>query len=389
MRRVVAGGLIAALTSAVVVGVTVGAAAAEPVVPGVPGLPGGGLSPVSPVPGVPVPGFDPFGPMFKAGSTAVFDGFGTWVAKGTSSLLAAVVVALDKVTRPDLSAGWFGGQYQAMWRAAFLLAFPLLFTSVITAVVRQDPGGLIRTVTVHLPLAGIGTAVAIQLVNLGLAATDNLCAVVTHDASGDTHLLFDHLRSLLDSTVSGSGGFGLVIVCVVVAAGAFLLVLELVVRASAVYVAVLFLPVVFAGLVWPATARWGRRLAEMLVVLILSKFVVVAIISMAVAALASGLGGADLPGLLTGASLLLMAAAAPFGLLRMVPIVEAGMIGHLEGVGRRPLASSASAASPVRSALGSVRPAPSGQGRRDGAGAGVHTALADRRIGADGTQSDG
>lgn len=389
MRRVVAGGLIAALTSAVVVGVTVGAAAAEPVVPGVPGLPGGGLSPVSPVPGVPVPGFDPFGPMFKAGSTAVFDGFGTWVAKGTSSLLAAVVVALDKVTRPDLSAGWFGGQYQAMWRAAFLLAFPLLFTSVITAVVRQDPGGLIRTVTVHLPLAGIGTAVAIQLVNLGLAATDNLCAVVTHDASGDTHLLFDHLRSLLDSTVSGSGGFGLVIVCVVVAAGAFLLVLELVVRASAVYVAVLFLPVVFAGLVWPATARWGRRLAEMLVVLILSKFVVVAIISMAVAALASGLGGADLPGLLTGASLLLMAAAAPFGLLRMVPIVEAGMIGHLEGVGRRPLASSASAASPVRSALGSVRPAPSGEGRRDGAGAGVHTALADRRIGADGTQSDG
>ena len=388
MRRVVAGGLIAALTSAVVVGVTVGAAA-EPVVPGVPGLPGGGLSPVSPVPGVPVPGFDPFGPMFKAGSTAVFDGFGTWVAKGTSSLLAAVVVALDKVTRPDLSAGWFGGQYQAMWRAAFLLAFPLLFTSVITAVVRQDPGGLIRTVTVHLPLAGIGTAVAIQLVNLGLAATDNLCAVVTHDASGDTHLLFDHLRSLLDSTVSGSGGFGLVIVCVVVAAGAFLLVLELVVRASAVYVAVLFLPVVFAGLVWPATARWGRRLAEMLVVLILSKFVVVAIISMAVAALASGLGGADLPGLLTGASLLLMAAAAPFGLLRMVPIVEAGMIGHLEGVGRRPLASSASAASPVRGALGSVRPAPSGQGRRDGAGAGVHTALADRRIGADGTQSDG
>ena len=389
MRRVVAGGLIAALASAVVVGVTVGAAGAEPVVPGVPGLPGGGLSPVSPVPGVPVPGFDPFGPMFKAGSTAVFDGFGSWVAKGTSSLLGAVVVALDKVTRPDLSAAWFGGQYQAMWRAALLLAVPLLFTSVITAVVRQDPGGLIRAVTVHLPLAGIGTAVAIQLVNLGLAATDNLCAVVTHDASGDTHLLFDHLRALLDSTVSGSGGFGLVIVCVVVAAGAFLLVLELVVRASAVYVAVLFLPVVFAGLVWPATARWGRRLAEMLVVLILSKFVVVAIISMAVAALASGLGGEDLPGLLTGASLLLMAAAAPFGLLRMVPIVEAGMIGHLEGVGRRPLASSASAASPVRSALGSVRPPPSGEGRRGGADAGLQTALADRRIGADGTQSDG
>jgi hypothetical protein len=72
----------------------------------------------------------------------------------------------------------------------------------------------------------------------------------------------------------------------------------------------------------------------MLAVLILSKFVVVAVISMALAAISAGTGD-GLSGLLTGGALLLIAAAAPFTLLRMVPIIEAGMIGHLEGAGRR------------------------------------------------------
>ena len=39
--------------------------------------------------------------------------------------------------------------------------------------------------------------------------------------------------------------------------------------------------------------------------------------------------------MLGGAALLLLAAAAPFTLLRMVPIVEAGVVAHLEGAGRR------------------------------------------------------
>jgi hypothetical protein len=85
-------------------------------------------------------------------------------------------------------------------------------------------------------------------------------------------------------------------------------------------------------LVWPATLRWARRLVELLAVLILSKFVIVAVLSLAASALASGASGGGLAALLAGASLLLLAALAPYSLLRLVPFVEAGAAGHLEGV---------------------------------------------------------
>ena len=58
------------------------------------------------------------------------------------------------------------------------------------------------------------------------------------------------------------------------------------IRDAAIYVAVLFLPLVFAGLVWPAAAPWSKRLVETIVAIILSKFVIVAVLSLAASALA-------------------------------------------------------------------------------------------------------
>ncbi len=69
---------------------------------------------------------------------------------------------------------------------------------------------------------------------------------------------------------------------------ALALALELMVREAAVYVVVLMLPLAFAALVWPARRVWAVRLVELLVSLILSKFVIVAVLSLAGAALASG-----------------------------------------------------------------------------------------------------
>ena len=290
------------------------------------------------IPGNPVQGIQDiagglFGGASSAVASAMLDALSQWVAKGTASLVNSLAGVLDHETRPDLAAAWFGGRYQAMVAVALLLALPLVFASAISAIVRQDGRPLMRAVFVHLPLAGIGTGVAVSLTSLALGATDGLCAVV---ASGTgAHVLFGQLATTLDAGVPGAGGFGVIVVAVVVAFAAFLLTLELVVRSAAVYVAVLFLPLALAGLVWPATARWGKRMAEMLAALILSKFVIVAVISLAVAALSGGLGGQGLSGLLTGAALLLLAGIAPFALLRMVPIVEAGAVAHLEGTGRR------------------------------------------------------
>jgi hypothetical protein len=142
--------------------------------------------------------------------------------------------------------------------------------------------------------------------------------------------------------------------------GAVLLWVELLVRASAVYVAVLFLPLALASLAWPAIAHWCRRLVDTLVALILGKFVIVSVLSLAAGALAGGTGatpagsstatgsagaaGSAVPGatggggftaVLGGAALLLLAAFAPWSLFRLLPFLEAGAVGHLEAFGRQ------------------------------------------------------
>jgi hypothetical protein len=116
--------------------------------------------------------------------------------------------------------------------------------------------------------------------------------------------------------------------------------LELLVRSAAVYVAVLFLPLAMATLVWPSVAHWCRRLVETLTALILSKFVIVATLSLAAGAVASGTAGTGDAGsgfaaVLAGGALLVLATFVPFSILRLIPMIEAGAVGHLEGARQR------------------------------------------------------
>ena len=115
--------------------------------------------------------------------------------------------------------------------------------------------------------------------------------------------------------------------------GALLLWVELLVRAAAVYVATLFFPLALASLVWPAISQWCRRLVETVAALVLSKFVIVAVLSLAVGAL--GTSGGSIASELAGGALLLLAGFAPFTLLRLVPMVESGAAQQLEGVRHR------------------------------------------------------
>ena len=59
----------------------------------------------------------------------------------------------------------------------------------------------------------------------------------------------------------------------------------MIIRDAAIYICVFFLPLTFVAMIWPATSRWARRLVELLVAIILAKFVIVAILSLATAAI--------------------------------------------------------------------------------------------------------
>jgi len=135
----------------------------------------------------------------------------------------------------------------------------------------------------QLPLALLLAVVAIQVVVLSLSATDAMSDAVAGGTGADVaSLLSTVTKGLITAAADPSiASFVLLLVGLLVAVAAFVLWLELLIRAAAVYVAVLFLPLALATLVWPAVSHWCRRLVETLAALILSKFVIVATLSLA------------------------------------------------------------------------------------------------------------
>jgi hypothetical protein len=319
------------------------------------------------------------------GVDSVLNGLGTWVATGATWLLQQIGTVIGATTSVDLRASWFTAHYETVAALAGMVVAPLLLLGIMQAIYRQNASMLMRSALVNVPLAILLTAVAVKLVQLGLAVTDALSEAVSQGAGLDTGQFMGTVSSALSAaqaTGSGAPAFILFLGALAVVFGAVMVWIELLVRAAALYVAVLFLPLALASLAWPAIAHWCRRLVDTLVALVLGKFVIVAVLSLAAGALAGGTGsaptgtnggvgasggGGGFGAVLGGAALLLLAALSPWALFRLLPFVEAGAVGHLEGVSRR---AHQAVAAPVRG-LAQVAMRSSVAGEALGAGTGA------------------
>lgn len=276
------------------------------------------------------------------GVGSVLDAVSSWVSSGAVWLLGQIGGFLAVTTSVELGASWFTSHYKTMADLAGLVVLPLLLAAVIQAIHRQSASLLLRSVVVNVPLSIVLTAVAIQLVQLGLAVTDSMSAAVARGSGVEGgHFFGSVITGLGNPAVAASSAPSFIVLLgsLAVVMGAFLLWIELLMRAAAVYVAVLFLPLALASLAWPAISHWCRRLVDTLVALILGKFVIVAVLSLAAGSNAAGSNdggsGGGFTAVLAGAALLALAAASPWALFRLLPMMEAGAVGHLEGVGRR------------------------------------------------------
>jgi hypothetical protein len=281
------------------------------------------------------------GSLATSGFESVLNGVSQWVTSGAEWLLGQIGAVMASTTTIDVGATWFRTHYGQMTALAGVVILPMLLLSTLQAVFRQNPGQLVRTYLVQLPLALLLAVVAIQIVILSLGATDAMSDAVAGGTGADvSSLLSTVTKGLVVAAADPSlASFVLLLVALLVAIAAFVLWLELLIRAAAVYVAVLFLPLALATLVWPAVSHWSRRLVETLAALILSKFVIVATLSLAAGAVASGASGAPNSGgfsaVLAGGALLVMATFVPFAILRLIPAIEAGAVGHLDGLRQR------------------------------------------------------
>lgn len=268
------------------------------------------------------------------------------IAQSFSSAAAWVLNEVGSVitssTSVDLSARWFSSHYETMALLAALVVAPLAAVTVVQAVVRQDLSLLVRCLLVNLPMSLLAMGIAVELTQLGLAAVDQMCTAVTAGTHADLTGLFTNMERWFEQgSATGPALPGVVVLVVgcMVVFGGISIWLEMALRTASIYLAVLFLPMSLAATVMPATIPWCRRMVETLAALVFSKLVVVAALSLALSA--GGDPSAGFGDVVEGCALLLMAAFAPFALLRLIPVVEAGAVHHLEGLSRR--ASSAPA----------------------------------------------
>jgi hypothetical protein len=260
----------------------------------------------------------------------VMRGVTEWVTDAAVWVTSNVGDVVDGTTSPDLSASWFQNEYSAMLAVAGALALLMLMLAVIQALIRQDVWMLVRAAFGYLPMAFILAGVAIAGTGLLIAITDDISGTVVGSLGvGQAPNLLQSVGDAYKNALDGSSGiplFGVFLGAITLAIGAFVLWLELIIRDAAIYICVFFLPLTFVAMIWPATSRWARRLVELLVAIILSKFVIVAILSLATAAIthttALDGSGHTFERMIAGTALLVLAAWSPFALLSLIPMME-------------------------------------------------------------------
>ncbi|MGH3143850.1 MAG: hypothetical protein ACRDO9_12085, partial [Gaiellales bacterium] len=274
----------------------------------------------------------------------VMRGVTAWVTNAAVWVTGKVGGLIERTTSPDLTASWFKGQYRTMVGVAGALALLMLMLAVIQSVIRQDVGLLVRSAFGYLPMAFVLAGVAIAATGLLVAITDEISSAVVSGLGNEQsdnllQSVGDAYKNALDEG-SGIPLFGVFLGAIILAIGAFVLWLELIIRDAAIYVCVFFLPLTFVAMIWPATSRWARRLIELLVAIILAKFVIVAILSLASAALTNTSlvegDGNTFERMIAGSALLVLAAWSPFALLRMIPMMEvaaAGVVSQRSAIG--------------------------------------------------------
>jgi type IV secretion system protein TrbL len=310
---------------------------------------------------------------------AVFDKIIEWIAgllaEAVTNVTEALVTLLSAI-KPTLTPG--GAiedaapiQQSVLGLAASLVALFFVFR-LIHGLITGQAGQNLRATVVDLPMVIVGTLF------FGF-----LCYTLLTIVDQFSDPLIDNYASTLSTTVGElysqdgivQGGVFVIIFALLYIVAAVFLCFELFVRSSLIYLVVMFAPLAIATRIWGPTRSYARRATETAVALIFSKLA----IAVTLATGASLMSGADESGgnvaMIQGSAILLLAAFMPFGLMRVIPMMEGAVAGEgvartmgMKAAGGAVVAGGASqlASKPINSAARRVR-------GRSGSGGGAST----------------
>ncbi len=127
---------------------------------------------------------------FRSAGESILNTLASAVGDAAVTVIGKVVGFFHDTASVDITQGWFMDRYNFMAGVGMLLLLPMLILAMIRAVVRQDMKQLLRSVFVHLPLAVLGTFVAIWLTAQLLTFTDHLTVAVSSGVGGDVRGFF-------------------------------------------------------------------------------------------------------------------------------------------------------------------------------------------------------
>lgn len=280
---------------------------------------------------------------------SVLDQFTKWIGDAAKAVTDQIVSFVSNATGVDL-AGAFGANahtaavFHKVLGLSGVLMVGFVFLGVIQGLVRNDPGSIARVALVRVPLSIAGTVALVAVVDLLLKVTDGASAFVVADAPGDLAAFTQTISQAATATGNGAAAGLLGLVYLV---GALLCLMALVVRSALIYLLIAIAPVLLAARVWPAAAGAFKKLCEITLALIVSKFAIALALGIGAALLADGtnLGtnsasGVDSAGqsigkLAAGAAIMGVAAFCPFLLLKLMPLVETAVLA--QGIGSAPV----------------------------------------------------
>lgn len=235
-----------------------------------------------------------FGEDIAAGAIGTVAG---WVGQGVTFGLNWVLVNVVNTQTVDVyqncSAGevgcWFQSQYDLMKTIGVAVMIPMALLALIQAVTKGSLLQVIKSIAIFLPIAFFGTAVAAQFVQLLVDITDDFSNLFIDSSSASLASAAENIGTYYQ-TAGESGalnGVLMIILALPMLVACLFVWLILLIRSASIYIATLFLPIAFATLIWPAASRQFRKLAQFLVAMILSKLVMVAGLSIAMASFAA------------------------------------------------------------------------------------------------------
>lgn len=339
----------------------------------------------------------------------IIEGIMAWLVESIFGALADLAIGLVQffwdAAEPDVGAEWFDAGAETPYGLMVALAAPLLvlflLAGVIQGAVKGDPSGMLRMAFARLPGAVLAMTVTVAIADLLIRATDELSAAVIAPFRDDVNEVIQGLGVV--TVVGAIAGWGLILLVLFGGLGllaAAAVVVVLFVRSGLIYLVVGLSPFIYAAAVWESWRGAVRRMVELGFALIVMKLPMALAMGITASALVAAMNpdwvasGTEIPtpedladgesmaaslGLVISALVMFgITAFMPFLVLRLLPIMEAALIG--QGISSGPLRASqygyyiqglSRARNPATAALGGPGSGGSGGGRGpDDAGGG-------------------